>query len=149
MLRIWAHGTIVQDNEGLGTSLQAEAAQTLRAGYGSASRKELDRIRHQTTDLLDDLIGSGTADESVFTAAHLGIALSHLRLLVAGAWLGRGKWMYREVSNLDPEWSDALTHALRKQAQGDAGPLVDLAEATLAQSGGRLFDGYSEHESEP
>jgi hypothetical protein len=144
MIRIWASGRVLHDTDGLGVAVQQEAQRLLEARYGGPSPAEVRKLRYLVTDLLDDLIGDPTGDESVFVAPTLAIALCHLKLLSTGAWTGTAKWMYREAHAQDPEWAEALVRSLREHAKGSPTNMIAFAERTLVSLGGRLFDGYSE-----
>ena len=64
-------------------------------------------------------------------------ATAELALLVAGRWLGGGKWLLRELRAADPRLADELIGA-----RDDPVRLASLADEVLARAGGRLWAGY-------
>lgn len=142
MLRIWSEGVLVVDFYGQGAELQQVAREMFDRGYPAPAQRTLDKLRYQVTDLLEDLEGDPSGEESLFIAPTLGMALCHLRLLTAGRWVGRGKWLLREARSFDQVWTDRLVAAIRSHERGDADPLIRLTDETLTKLGGRLFDGF-------
>ena len=62
---------------------------------------------------------------------------AELALVLAGAWLGGGKWLLRELRATDPGLADDLIAARDEPVR-----LADLADGVLARAGGRLWAGY-------
>ena len=95
---------------------------------------ERDRLRYHLTDLLDDHRHATDAGERMVIAAALWTESARVALAVAGRWLSTGKWLLRELRDLDPadaaRWLDAR--------DDPAGFAADV----LARAGGPLFDGY-------
>ena len=105
MLRMWSEGVLVADLDGTGERIKSLAASKLASGCPPPSKAAVDKLRYEATSLLEDLEGDPTGAESLFVAPTLCIALCHLRLLVARAWIGTGKWRLREAQHLDAEWT--------------------------------------------
>lgn len=116
---------------------QREAEAHMAAGPPEPTRDELDIARYALTDLLDDLTHAVDADErEVITAALWTMAAQKL-LLAENRWDGRGKWLLRELRELDPV-------AARDWVRARSGPeaTAAFARTVLDRLGGPLFEGY-------
>jgi hypothetical protein len=67
----------------------------------------------------------------------LGQQTAELALLLAGSWLGTGKWLLRELRAADP----AVAAALLASA-GNPERLTAVADQVLSRAGGRLWASY-------
>ena len=109
----------------------------LAAGPPALEPAELDWRRYSLTDLLDDLAGSTDPGETAVICWHVVTGSAELALVLAGAWLGGGKWLLRELRATDPRLADELI-----AARDDPARLAGLADGVLARAGGRLWAGY-------
>ena len=109
----------------------------LAAGPPPVSPAELDGYRYGLTDLLDDLTGSVDPGETIVICWHIVMQAAELALLTAGAWLGGGKWLLRELRGDEPELADELI-----AARDDPISLAAIADRVLDRAGGRLWAGY-------
>jgi predicted nucleotidyltransferase len=124
-------------------ALQRDAAAFLAAGPPPVGADELAGRRYVLTDALDDLLGARDNDERAVVAAQVLVAVAELALIVDGRWLGLGKWLLRRLQEARPETTRRLLDAYRRAvADGDAEALGEVAEAVLAEAGGRLSEGY-------
>jgi hypothetical protein len=137
MPRLCANGAVLIDHGGMAGQIRARAAALLAAGPPPVPDWELDDRRYDLCDLLDDLAGSTDPGESLVISWQVFAATARLPLLLGGHWLGGGKWLLRELRDLDPVLADELLAALTDPAQ-----LTRLADQVLASSGGRLWEGY-------
>jgi hypothetical protein len=137
MPRLCAEGAVLVDRGSLAATIRARTAALLAAGPPPVPDWELDDCRYDLSDLLDDLTGSTDPGESIVISWHVLAATARLALLLAGHWLGGGKWLLRELRDLDPGLADELLAALNDPAQ-----LTRLADQVLEGSGGRLWEGY-------
>ncbi len=137
MPRLCAEGAVLIDRDGLAGQVRADAAALLAAGPPPVPEGELDGCRYGLCDLLDDLAGSTDPGESLVISWQIFEATARLALLLGGHWLGGGKWLLRELRNLDPGLADRLLTGLADQAV-----LTEVADEVLAGSGGRLWEGY-------
>ena len=114
--------------------LPAQCARVLAEGPPPLTGAEHDRLRYVLTDLIDDLTHAVDAGERAVIAAALWAETARAALAFAGRWIGTGKWLLRDLRELDPnlaaEWL---------AARDDPGP---LAERVLGGAGGPLFEGY-------
>jgi hypothetical protein len=115
----------------------ARCAETLHAGPPPLTVSRRDRLRYGFTDMLDDLVHATDADERRVIAAAVWTAVAENALTLAGHWTGGGKWLLRELRDLDERfarrWLDAHGHPDR---------IAALAREVLDLHGGPLFDGY-------
>jgi len=142
MVKMVASGEVIGHGTAAGRQLQAAAQATFARGPLPLSGQSYDALRYQISDLVDDLRGKRPPEEVFAIANALYQKLGDLILLGRGAWTGRGKWLPRMLKELDLEIADRFEHAFRRAAEGDAGPLLALAESELDLHGGRYFAGY-------
>jgi len=116
---------------------QAECARVLAAGPRPLTRAEIDRQRYALTDLIDDLTHAVDAAERITITATGWVAAGDAALRLGNHWVGRGKWLLRELRDMDPELAGEWL-----AAAGSAALTVDFAREVLGRSGGPLFDGY-------
>jgi hypothetical protein len=117
-------------------NVRERAKSVLAAGPPPVSGAELDLARYGLTDLLDDLAGSSDPGETAVISWHVWTATAELALVIAGHWLGTGKWLVRELRAADPELADRMVAAI-----GSPASLRQLAEDVLGRAGGRFWVG--------
>lgn len=137
LMRMCTDGEVLIDVDGTAAAVRAQALAVLAAGPPAVGQRELDRHRYGLTDLLDDLAGSTDPGETMLIRWHVFVETAELALLLAGAWLGSGKWLLRELRAADPALAGQLVAAHDQPTR-----LAELAELVLARSGGRLWAGY-------
>lgn len=137
LARMCTDGEVLIDVEGTAAVVRGQAQSVLAAGPPAVEQRELDRRRYGLTDLLDDLAGSSDPGETMLIRWNVLVQTSELALLLAGAWLGGGKWLLRELRAADPVLAGQLMAAHDRSAE-----LAELAEMVLARGGGRLWAGY-------
>ena len=112
------------------------------AGDALASR------RYEITTLLEDLVDSTVAEETLAVATKLYDVLANFVLRAGGAWSGVGKHLARRLRAYSPEIADDLHAAMSlilldtpagKQA------FTRLVAHALQPYGGPLLDGYALH----
>jgi hypothetical protein len=137
LARIVADGITLTDRDGTAARYQAQARAVLTAGPPVLTVAELERCRYGLTDLLDDLAGSCGDGEIAVIGWTLWQQTAELALLLAGSWLGTGKWLLRELRAADP----AVAAALLASA-GNPERLTAVADQVLSRAGGRLWASY-------
>jgi hypothetical protein len=137
LARMCADGLILADTDGTGAAVQDQARAVIAAGPPVLGPAELDQRRYSLTDLLDDLAGSTDPGETAVICWYVITCSAELALVLAGAWLGGGKWLLRELRATDPRLADDLIGA-----RDDPVRLAGLADGVLARAGGRLWAGY-------
>lgn len=103
----------------------------------SLSEVERDAARYRLTDLLDDLIHSTDAGERMVVAAAAWTVAAEQHLAFNRHWTGTGKWLLRELADLDPDFA-----ARWLAANMDATAIEELVREVLTPVGGPLFAGY-------
>jgi len=142
MPRMVSSGKVVRDGARLAEELRDEALRMIDAGPPALSEEELTFRRYCVTDALEDLRGDPNGDEAPVTAAQLAKQVGELQLTLAGAWMGTGKWLLRELRETDSVFADRFVSAVRACGKGSAEALMRLASDVLDASGGPMFDGY-------
>jgi hypothetical protein len=137
LARMCTTGVTLTDADGTGAQVRNEALAVLAAGPPPPTADELAWRRYGLTDLLDDLAGSADPAETAVIGWYVVEAVAELALLLAGSWLGSGKWLLRELRAADPALGDQLVAARDQPAT-----LTRLADAVLDQAGGRLWAGF-------
>ncbi|MCD0501486.1 hypothetical protein [Bordetella petrii] len=141
LLNMIAEGTAIGNLE-QARVLQQGIARRLRAGPPALTAAQLDALRYEITDAIDDLRGERTAGEIMAIGAMLHPRLAELSLRGRGRWNGVGKWLPRLLAQADAALAARYQQAfdaLFKAGQCEA--VIALAEAELAPHGGPLFDG--------
>jgi hypothetical protein len=137
LARMCTGGEVLTDVDGAGEAVRHQALAVLAAGPPPLEQAELDARRYGLTDLLDDLTGSTDPGETLVICWQIFVQVAELALLLAGAWLGGGKWLLRELRALDHRLAAKLIAAHDNPAE-----LARLADTVLAKGGGRLWAGY-------
>lgn len=145
-VRLVGQSEVLVDVDGSGHRLRALFLRLLDAGPVPPTGDEIRSARYGITDLLDDLIASDCEDERLMIATALATGAGELLLTGYGRWIGRGKWLRREIRSLDErfgsDWAVRLPAAVRAVAADDIGPMVAATDEILSLFGGRLFEGY-------
>ncbi|MCY1643337.1 nucleotidyltransferase domain-containing protein [Methylorubrum sp. SL192] len=123
-------------------ALQKSVSAKLRAGPPTLTQAEMDALRYEITDAVDDLRGERSAPELLAIGAMLYPRLAELALRGRGRWSGVGKWTPRLLAEEDHTLGDRFDTAFRALfAASQPGPVIALAESELTPHGGRLFEG--------
>jgi hypothetical protein len=112
---------------------QAECARVLAAGPSPLSPTQRDGVRYGLTDILDDY-HYAVAEERPVVAAALWLQAGRAALSLADHWDGGGKWLLRELLDLDA--------ALARRWLAARDDPAEFAREVLASAGGPLFEGY-------
>jgi hypothetical protein len=137
LARMIADGVSLTDRDGAAGPITERARSVLAAGPLPLSPPELELRRYGLTDLLDDLAGSTDAGETAFIGRDVLVQTAELAVLLAGSWLGSGKWLLRELRAADPALAAGLLAAIDNPVR-----LSALADQVLGRAGGRLWEGY-------
>ena len=142
--RMCTDGEILLDADGTAVAVRSQALAVLAAGPPPAGADELAARRYALTDLLDDLAGSADPGETAVICWSILTRTAQLALVLAGSWLGGGKWLLRELRATDPELAADLL-----AAREDPARLADVADRVLDRAGGRLWAGYRQSGQDP
>ena len=128
-----------------GADVRRRCVEVLERGPGPVPEADLELMRYGLTDLLDDLVGAGSGAEATAVAIGVWRAAAELALAAADTWQGTGKWLVRELRELDARHgtrlTDELDDALHRALDGDRQPLLTAAERVLDGCGGRYWAG--------
>jgi hypothetical protein len=137
MARFCSGGLALTGSEETINHLRERGRSVLAAGPPPLTGAELDWRRYGLTDLLDDLAGSTDPGETAVIGWNVWTQTAELALVLAGHWLGSGKWLLRELRDGDPALAERLV-----AATGDPGLLTAAADEVLGRSGGRFWAGF-------
>lgn len=132
--RMIATGVVVAGDPG---PLPSACASILAAGPRPLTLGEIDWLRYAVTDLIDDLTHVVDPGERITLTGTGWVAAGDAALRLGGSWVGRGKWLLREMRAMDPDLADAWL-----AAAGHPARVVDFARRVLEPVGGILYDGY-------
>ena len=142
LLRMCAEGVQVLSVDGAAERIRHEARRRLDAGPRTLDDQEWATRRYGLSDLLDDLRGSRSGPELAFIANAVFAATCEMAILAAGGWLGSGKWLSRELEQVDAGLLQQLVSAHTSAIAGDDGAMLALAAQVLDAVGGPLSAGY-------
>jgi hypothetical protein len=108
-------------------------ARWTRCAPGWRSGVSVDRFGYGLTDLLDDYTHAVDPGERTVIASALWLEAVRAAPAFAGRWISGGKWLPRELRELDPAFAARWLSARDDPAE--------LAKQVLARVGGQPFDG--------
>ena len=152
LMRMVAEGVSLIDGEACGR-LQSDAQRLLVAGPPEWTRDEVDRSRYFANDLIDDLAGSDSADETRSIAATLfAHAFTHHRRM-NGKWGATGKHVVRTLLREEGALGLAYLSAFEQVfVTADPTEVVHIVKEIYAPCGGLLETWRSDappHRSSP
>lgn len=141
--RMVAEGKIIRKSEFLPEIIE-EAKRIIETGPEEWTKKEIEFKRYFITDTLDDFIGSNNKAEEIFIAGTLAEQLQEFVLRTNKRWVGKSKWVVRELNHYDPVFTEQFVEAFTQfYRTGNKKLVIEMAELILEPFGGRLFDGFS------
>lgn len=140
--RMVASGIVIRD-DGTAGELIGRAKEMLDLGPEAWTEEERNEARYTITELLEDLAGSASREEDLFTVNRLAGLLAEFVTRVRGCWYGEGKWAARSLQACDEDFYRRFLQALELfYRKGEKEALAALADAVLEPYGGRLFEGF-------
>jgi hypothetical protein len=118
-------------------SWQVRCAGVLADGPPPLSAQERELGRYGLTDLLDDLVHAIDPGERSVIAVTAWTTAAEQMLAFADRWTGAGKWLLRELRDLDAELADRWL-----AAYPDLSSIEQVVREVLDRIGGPLFDGF-------
>ncbi|WP_319004997.1 nucleotidyltransferase domain-containing protein [Mesobacillus jeotgali] len=141
--RMVAEGTVIKKSDYL-PKLINEAKRIIELGPEVWTKKEIELKRYFITATLDDFIGSNNDAEELFIAGTLAEQLQEFVLRTNKRWVGKSKWVVRELKHYDPVFSGKFVEAFSQYYRnGNKEIVVEMTERVLEPFGGRLFDGFT------
>ena len=141
LLNIVAEGRIIGPRPDAAAAWQARAKELLAAGPLPLSEQEVDQLRYEVTEKIDDLRDHRGHAEIIAVGASVYLSLADLGLRGRGCWSGSGKWSPRLLARADSELAARFASAFdRLFADRDPNPVIAFAEAELSLHGGLLFE---------
>ncbi|WP_199622604.1 nucleotidyltransferase domain-containing protein [Paenibacillus alkalitolerans] len=142
--RMCAQGIIIKD-DGTASELIDIAREILAKGPMPWTVEEMNRVRYEISECLEDLTGSDCHYESIFIVNKLAGLVHEYVLRMNGCWIGDGKWIVRSLQIYNKQFSDQFLDVLDKFYKTERKEaIIQFIDDILAPNGGRLFEGYSE-----
>lgn len=143
LLRMLAEGKPVKESERM-HQLKTEAQQLLEEGPDPCSLAELDQMRYQISELLEDFEAVESREDGIFITHPLISLVPRFILRRSDCWLGEGKWLGREFKTYDHQLYQQFTRAVSAYYEkNDKTHLITFIDQVLDPSGGRFFEGYN------
>lgn len=141
--RMVAEGMVIRKSEFLKEIID-EAKRIIEIGPEEWTVKEIESKRYFITDTLDDFIGSNNKAEEIFIASTLSDQLQEFVLRTNKRWVGKSKWVVRELNHFDPVFTEQFVEAFSLYYRTSSKEkVIEMAELVLEPYGGRLFDGFA------
>lgn len=140
LCRMVATGVLLTgDAEGAAEAarVQADCAAVLAAGPPAIGDSEHAYRRYVLTDLLNDLVHAQDPAERTTIGAVAWVRAAEEALAFGRHWLGSGKWLLRELRDMDAALADRWV-----AAHGDPDAVAAFIREVLDRAGGELFSGY-------
>lgn len=102
LIGMLAEGRVVGPRPSLAHDLKRQAQAILAKGPPPITREQLDQLRYNITDKIDDLRGERSAEEIIAIGAALYAPLAEILLRTRGGWIGAAKWIPRLLRKADP-----------------------------------------------
>jgi hypothetical protein len=142
ILNMIVEGTVIGSALDRAEALRRGVAKRLAEGPPDMTPAQLNTLRYEITDAIDDLRGQREPSEIMAVGAMLYPKLAELSLRGRGRWNGTGKWTPRLLLAVDAGLADRFERAFRALfATGACEPVIALAERELEPHGGPLFNG--------
>jgi hypothetical protein len=145
LLHMCAHGMIIRDRDGRMSRLQALARRRWAAGPAELADRELEDRRYRLTALLDDLADETEPADRAALAAAVFTEVADLALVTRGCWSGTGRWLTRQLREIDTDLTEELLAGLQAAVHGATSALKSCGEAELRRIGGPLDSGYERY----
>jgi len=148
LMAMVAEGRIFGPNPQKAMEWQNAARRMLIEGPAPLSEAQLNQLRYDITDKIDDLRGRRIRAEITALGAALYHSVAEILLRGQGRWFGSAKWIPRLLHALDAEQAARFDSAFDQLfAQGNAVELISCVEDVMGPFGGLLFDG--DHQAAP
>lgn len=142
LLVLCTEGVVLVDREGMEQQVRAEAHRLLDAGPPPLGEGEAAEYRYTLTWMRDDLADAGDLEEARLIAHDLMTMAAQCYLAYHRHWVGRGKWLLRDLRKASPDRARDFTQALNALARdGRKEPTLAFADAILELLGGWRFAG--------
>lgn len=142
ILNMIVEGTIIGDAEDRASAMQQDIAKQLAGGPPDLTSAQLDTLRYEITDAIDDLRGERSTSEIMAIGAMLHPRLVELSLRGRGRWNGTGKWAPRLLAAVEGDLAVQFDQAFGALfVSGACEGVIALAERELKPHGGPLFEG--------
>jgi Nucleotidyltransferase domain len=133
---------IPEPNE-LSQSLKSLAALVIESGPPPLSDQDIQKMRYNLTNLIDDIRQFSSKDELVASGTALYESLADYYFRTNNLWSAKGKSIPRILKQRDADLCLRYCNSFEELfAHGRAEKVIALAEELLKPKGGFLFDGH-------
>ena len=133
---------IPEPNE-LSQSLKQLAASMIESRPPTLSDEDINKMRYNITNLIDDIRQSRSKDELVACGTQLYEALADYHFRTNNLWSAKGKSIPRILKQVDADLASRYCNSFEELlADGQPAKVIALAEEILKPNGGFLFDGH-------
>lgn len=144
ILRMCAEGETIVDT-GFAEGIRSEAQDLLSQGPCEWTWDEMNQVRYQITECLEDLSDAHLYHENLFVVNQLTELVTKFILRTNGQWIGIGKWAVRSLAEYDKQLCDEFLYALDSFYKKETVELlIPFIDRVLEPHGGRLLEGWME-----
>jgi predicted nucleotidyltransferase len=137
-----SEGVVVPNEKELSNSLK-QTAEEILANPPPLTKSEIDILRYQVTDLLDDIRDPRSKAELIGAGTGHYQDLADFYLRTNGYWSAKRKSVPRYLNKANPEFCQRFVDSFEELfALGRTEKVIELAEELLNQHGGLFFDGF-------
>jgi predicted nucleotidyltransferase len=127
----------------LSLSLKQKADNLIKLGPPVLSESEIERMRYQITDIIDDMRHPRSKEELVGSGAELYGVVANYFFRTKNLWSARGKAIPRYLKRADQRFYEQFCSGFEELfVAGKTEKIIALVEELLKPDGGFLFDGY-------
>lgn len=124
-------------------AIKQQATLIMELGPLRLSKEDIDKLRYDITNLIDDLRHPRNSHELMATGTALYEALANYCLRANHQWAARGKAIPRALQKYDPALNIKFNECFaRLIASGQSETVIALSEELLKPNGGFLFEGH-------
>ena len=138
-----SEGIEIPEATELSQSLKRLAASVLESGPPTLSDEDIQKMRYNLTNLIDDIRQARSKAELVASATTLYESLADYYFRTNNLWSAKGKSIPRILKQADADLCARYCNAFEELfAAGNPEKVIALAEELLEPKGGLLFDGH-------
>ena len=149
IISMLAKGLILRDRNHLLRHLKQQCSTLYERGPMPARKEVIDRLRTRTTSCIEDIEGTDSFEEQVFTTLNAYNTVLKLFLFKKGLWDYEGKSASREIKCKDEDFHKQYISSLESFFQShDKTKVLGFLKRTLLHCGGELHFGSTRNYKE-
>ncbi len=127
----------------LSQSLKRRAASVIEKGPPKLNEEEINKLRYDITNLVDDIRQPRSKEELIASGTELYGVLANYYFRVNNLWSAKNKSIPRVLNKIDPELCLRFCDSFEELfSNGRSEKVIGLAEDVLKSKGGFLFEGH-------